>query len=307
MKPSTAKHRRASRALRAASAVALSAVLALVAGCSSAASDETPVTDDVPAVAVNDAAAQQLPDAIKSAKVLRVAIPTNEPPTQFFKAGTRHMTGINPDVARLIGQALGVKVDIYVVHFDSIIPGMAAGRFDMTVFSMTPTTTRLEVLDFVDYMQVGNAIAVPKGNALQLDENALCGRKVAFLIGSYQLTVNLPEYDTACQEAGQPAIVSSEYQDTRQAISALTSGRQDAVLADSPILDYAATQNPDIEIASTFAFAPVAVGTPKDSGLVKVVSAALTGLLAGDPYHTVLAKYGADSAAITNARVNFPQ
>ena len=299
--------RRASRALRAAMVLASSAILALGAGCSSAYSDDTPVTDDVPALAVNDAAARQLPDAVRSAKVLRVAIPTNEPPTQFFQEGTRHMTGINPDIARLIGQSLGVKTEIHVVPFDSIIPGMAAARFDMTVSSMTPTTKRLAVLDFVDYMQFGNGIAVAKGNPLQLDENTLCGRKVAFLTGSYQLTVNLPEYDTACAEAGRPAIVSSEYQDTRQAISALTSGRQEAVLADSPILDYAATQNPDIEIGSRFGVAPVAVGVPKDSGLLQPVSTAMTGILAGDPYHTVLAKYGAGSAAITDARVNFAQ
>jgi polar amino acid transport system substrate-binding protein len=299
--------RRASRALRAASALALSGVLALGAGCSSADSDQTPVTDDVPALAVDAAAARQLPDAVRSAKVLRVAIPTNEPPTQFFKEGTRHMTGINSDIARLVGQALGVKAEIHVVNFDSIIPGMAAGRFDMTVSSMTPTTKRMAVLDFVDYMQVGNTIAVAKGNALQLDENTLCGRKVAFLTGSYQLLVDVPTYNTACQEAGRPAIVSSEYQDTRQAISALTSGRQDAVLADSPVLDYAASQNPDIEIASKFGFTPVAVGIPKDSGLVKPVSAAMTGMLTGDPYHAVLAKYGAGAAAITDARVNVAQ
>ena len=97
-------------------------------------------------------------------KVLRVAIPTNEPPTQFYREGTQDMTGTNPDIARLIGEALGVKVEIQVANFDSIIPGMAAGRYDMTVSSMTPTEKRMEVLDFVDYMQMGNAIAVPKGN-----------------------------------------------------------------------------------------------------------------------------------------------
>ncbi len=89
-----------------------------------------------------------------------MAIPTNEPPTQFYREGTQEMTGTNPDVARLIGEALGVKVEIQVANFDSIIPGMAAGRYDMTVSSMTPTTKRMEVLDFVDYMQMGNSIAV---------------------------------------------------------------------------------------------------------------------------------------------------
>ncbi|UKA55675.1 ABC transporter substrate-binding protein [Arthrobacter sp. FW305-BF8] len=262
----------------------------------------------VPALAVNEGAARLLPEPVKSTKVLRVAIPTNEPPTQFYREGTQEMTGTNPDVARLLGQALGVKVEIQVANFDSIIPGMAAGRYDLTVSSMTPTAKRMEVLDFVDYMQAGNSIAVAKGNPQGIsDQHALCGRKVGLLTGSYQLAVNVPEYDQACTAGGKDTIQRSEFQDTRQAISALTSGRLDAVLADSPILNYAATQNAQIEIAAKYDFTPVGIGMPKDSGLVNAVSAALTGVIKSDSYRKVLGKYGLESSAITDARVNFAQ
>ncbi|MEO3940633.1 transporter substrate-binding domain-containing protein [Paenarthrobacter nicotinovorans] len=262
----------------------------------------------VPALEVNQAAVELLPESIKTSKVLRVAIPTNEQPTQFYREGTQEMTGTNPDVARLIGQALGVKVEIQVANFDSIIPGLAANRYDMTVSSMTPTEKRMEVLDFVDYMQIGSAIAVPKGNPAGIkDQNALCGKKVGLLTGSYQLTVNVPDYDAACAAAGKDAIQKSEFQDTRQAISALGSGRLDTVLADSPILNFAATQNPQIEIAHTYEFAPVGVGVPKESGLVKSVSAALDAVIKSDSYIKVLGKYGLETSAITEARVNVAQ
>ncbi len=261
----------------------------------------------MPALEVNQAAVGLLPESIKSSKVLRVAIPTNEPPTQYYRKGTQEMTGTNPDVARLLGEALGVKIDIQVANFDSIVPGIAAGRYDMTVSSMTPTTKRMEVLDFVDYMQVGSSIAAPKGNPQGIKEDSLCGKKVAVLTGSYQLTYNIPAADKECVAAGKEKIQISEFQDTRQAISALTSGRQDAVMADSPVLNFAATQNPAIEIASTFDVAPVAVGMPKDTGLVKSVSAALDGVIKSDSYRKALGKYGLESSAITDARVNFAQ
>ncbi|MFE4833900.1 ABC transporter substrate-binding protein [Arthrobacter sp. NPDC056691] len=262
----------------------------------------------VPALEANPAAVELLPASIKASKVLRVAIPTNEPPTQFYREGTQEMTGTNPDVARLIGEALGVKVEIQVANFDSIIPGLAANRYDMTVSSMTPTTKRMEVLDFVDYMQIGTAIAVPKGNPGGIkDQHALCGRKVGLLTGSYQLTVDVPGYDKECAAAGKEGIQRSEFQDTRQAISALTSGRLDTVLADSPILNYAATQNPQIEVAATYEFAPVGVGVPKESGLVKSVSKALDAVIRSGSYAKVLGKYGLESSAITDARVNFAQ
>jgi polar amino acid transport system substrate-binding protein len=293
-------------------AVVTAALMLAVTACgtqapASSTSDAGPGTG-VPALAVNEAAAQLLPDSIKATKVLRVAIPTNEPPTQFYREGTQEMTGTNPDVARLIGEALGVKVEIQVANFDSIIPGMAAGRYDMTVSSMTPTTKRMEVLDFVDYMQMGNSIAVPSGNPLGVSSEAsLCGKKVGLLTGSYQLAVNVPAIDEKCTTAGSGTVQRSEFQDTRQAISALTSGRLDAVLADSPILDFAATQNPQIEIASKYDFTPVGVGMPKDSGMVKAVSAALDAVITSDSYLKVLGKYGLESSAITDARVNFAQ
>ncbi|MDR6414961.1 ABC transporter substrate-binding protein [Pseudarthrobacter sulfonivorans] len=293
-------------------AVVISALMLAVTACGTQAPAST-TTDagqgtGVPPLAVNEAAAQLLPDSVKATKVLRVAIPTNEPPTQFYREGTQEMTGTNPDVARLIGEALGVKVEIQVANFDSIIPGMAAGRYDMTVSSMTPTTKRMEVLDFVDYMQMGNSIAVPRGNPLGVSsEGSLCGKKVGLLTGSYQLAVNVPAVDEKCTAAGSGTIQRSEFQDTRQAISALTSGRLDAVLADSPILDFAATQNPQIEIASKYDFTPVGVGIPKDSGMVKAVSAALSEVVKSDSYRKVLDKYGLESSAITDARVNFAQ
>ena len=265
-----------------------------------------PAGETMPALDVDQKAAALLPDSVASRGLLRVAIPTNEPPTQFYKAGTRYMTGVNPDIARLIGKALGVDVEIKVVNFDSIIPGMAAGRYDMTVSSMTPTDKRISVIDFVDYLQVGNAIVVAKG-APALTQDTLCGKRVGVLIGSYQLTTNIPDYDQKCVAAGRPPIQTSQFQDTRQAISALTSARLDAVLADSPILEYAATQNPDVVIAEKYDFTPVAVGVTKEPPLVNAVAAALDTVITSAAYREVLDKYGLQSAMITQARVNAAQ
>jgi polar amino acid transport system substrate-binding protein len=298
------------RLRRAASLAVVAATIVVAAtGCaqSGSASPAAPTSTDVPALAVNKAAAKLLPAAIASQKVLTIAIPTNEPPTQFYAAGTQHMTGVNPDIARLIGEALGIKVDIKVANFDSIIPGIAAGRYDMTVSSMTPTNARMKVLDFVDYMQIGSAIAVQEGNPLGISQKVLCGRKVGLLNGSYQMAVDIPNFDKACVAAGKPAIQTNVFQDTRQAISALTSGRLDGVLADSPIVNFAATQDKQIVIVSRYDFTPVSVGAPKGSGLLKALSTALNTVITSDSYRTVLKKYGLEASAITDARVNFAQ
>ena len=266
----------------------------------------TPAGQGVHALVVNAKAVALLPAAVKSSGVLRIAIPTNEPPTQFYLEGTRYLTGVNPDVARLIGEALGLRVEIKVVNFDSIIPGMAAGRYDMTVSSMTPTDKRIAVIDFVDYLQIGSTIAVAKGRP-HLTQDTLCGKRVGVLIGSYQLTTYLPDYTQKCLASGRPAIDAAQFQDTRQAISALTSTRLDAVLADSPILEYAATQDANVEVSQSYDFTPVAVGVTKEPVLVNAVAAALDAVITSGAYHEVLVKYGLDSATITQARVNAAQ
>ena len=314
MKNETPRLRSRRSRFAAATAVAAAALLALTAcgGSTPTATTSSAAAGAegtaVPEIALNEAAVKLLPESIKASKVLRVGIPTNEQPTQYFLEGTQELTGVNPDIARLIGASLGLKVEIQVANFDSIIPGMAAGRYDMTVSSMTPTTERMKVLDFVDYMAMGNSIAVAKGNPTGITKyQDLCGKKVGLLTGSYQLTVNIPDYNKDCVAAGKPEIVSNQYQDTRQAISALTSGRQDAVLADSPILDFAASKNPTLEIASAYDFTPVAAGVPREAGLKDPVAAALAEIIKSDAYKQVLAKYGLEASAITDARVNFAQ
>lgn len=253
------------------------------------------------------AAVDLLPEAIAESGVLRVAIPTNEPPTQFYREGTEEMTGLNPDMARLVADALGLEIEVVVSNFDSIIPGLAADRFDMTVSSMTPTEVRMEQLDFVDYVNMGSAVVVAEGNPADIDVNALCGARVAVLTGSYQLTVKIPALNEACAESGGEPLDIQQFQDTRQAISSLDSGRSDAVYADGPILSYAALQNPDIEIAGELDVSPVGIGVPKESDLIEAVAAAMDAIIESPGYMEVLEAYGLEAMAIDEARVNFAQ
>lgn len=277
-----------------------------LAACSPAAGTSAAPTAE-PTIAKVDGAAALLPDAVKSAGVLKVAIPTNEPPTQFYRPGTQEMTGVNPDIARLIAQALGLKIQIQVTAFDAIIPGMAAGRYDLTVSSMTPTKARMELLDFVDYVQMGSALAVPAGNPKHISLDTLCGAKVAVLEGSYQLTVNIPPITDKCKADGKPAPQLFQFSDTHQAISSVLSDRTDVVYADQPILGYAAKQEPRIALAGISDIAPVSVGIAHDTGTLKAVSAALIAIVASPEYKKVLDKYGLTSMAITDPRVNAAQ
>jgi polar amino acid transport system substrate-binding protein len=285
--------------------IAVAAVALLSAGCS--AQGGLPAASAEPTMAPVADAVALLPASLKSGGTLRIAIPTNEPPTQFYREGTQEMTGVNPDIARLIAGALGLKTEIDVTTFDAIIPGMSAGRYDLTVSSMTPTKERMKQLDFVDYVQMGSALAVPSGNPAHIDFDTLCGKKVAVLKGSYQLTVNVPDVDAKCTSAGKDQLQIFQFADTRQAISSMLSKRTDVVYADSPILGFAAKQDPQVEVSGENDLAPVAVGIPRGSGTLDAVAAAVKAVIASPEYTKALAAYGLSSMAITDARVNAAQ
>lgn len=277
----------------------------LLAGCAGQGGSAAQIEE--PTMAPIAEAVALLPEAMQDGGTLRVAIPTNEPPTQFYREGTQEMTGVNPDIARLIAGALGLDIQIEVTTFDAIIPGMSAGRYDLTVSSMTPTEDRMKQLDFVDYVQMGSTLAVTAGNPKGIDFGSLCGAKVAMLKGSYQLTVNVPALNEQCAAAGGPELEVFQFQDTQQAISSVLSDRTDVVYADSPILGFAVTQEPRIEVSEENDFAPVAVGLPHDAGTLEAVAAALAAILVSPEYQDVLAEYGLESMAIADARVNAPQ
>lgn len=290
-------------------AVATAAVLGItvaISGCAPS-PGASPEIVGIPRLAPVPAAIALLPADVKASGTLHVAIPTNEPPTQFYREGTSEMTGVNPDVARLLAAGLGLKVQIDVTAFDAIIPGLAAGRYDLTVSSMTPTKARMKVLDFVDYAQMGSALAVAQGNPQHIGFDALCGKNVALLTGSYQLTTNVPDLDKACKAAGKPALQLFLFNDTHQVISSVISGRTDVAYADSPILGYAAKQETRVEVVAENDLAPVSIGIPRDSHGVKSVAAAMTAILASPQYRAVLESYGLSSMAITDARVNAAQ
>lgn len=299
---------RSTRHARRTAAVTVAALgmTAALAGCG-AGGGTSPDIAGVPALAPVADAVALLPEDVKNSGTLRVAIPTNEPPTQFYREGTAEMTGVNPDIARLIASALGLKIEISVTAFDAIIPGLAAARYDLTVSSMTPTEARMKVLDFVDYAQMGSALAVAQGNPEQIGFDSLCGRKIAVLSGSYQLAVNVPDVNKGCKASGEPAPEIFQFNGTQQAISSVVSGRTDAVYADSPILGYAAQEEPRVEVAGENDLAPVAVGIPRDSKGVRAVAAALEAIVTTPQYRQVLDSYGLSSMAITDARVNAAQ
>jgi polar amino acid transport system substrate-binding protein len=246
------------------------------------------------------AGAITLPDNIKSAGVIKVATDASYPPVESFAKDNKTIVGFDPDLGAAIGKELGVKVVFTNTGFDGIIPALAAGRYDMAMSAMTDNTTREKTVDFVDYFSAGTSFMIKKGGKAVNTLADLCGHKVAVEKGTTQL-------DDATAQSKKCTLTVLPFPDQSGANLALSSGRADVVMADSPVNAYAAKQsNGAFEIVgTTYGTAPYGIAIPKKSTQLRdAVAAALTKLIADGTYKTVLAKWGVSDGAVTTAKIN---
>ncbi len=122
------------------------------------------------------AAADNLLDAIKGRGYVLVSTDPNYEPQSFLNTSgsrpgdtkcpadaltTAEMQGFDVDVAKAVGEALGVETCFATPSWDLITAGNWVDKWDLSVGSMTITTDRQKILDFsVPYYYTPAVIAV---------------------------------------------------------------------------------------------------------------------------------------------------
>src|SRR5438046_10132 len=105
-------------------------VLVLVAGCGSSSSSDTSSSSSSAKTPAATGPAALVPETIKKRGYLNVSGPDGSPPLSQ-KTGNQAV-GMDPDLMNALGTVLGVKVRFSAVPFDSQLPGMAAGKYDVS-------------------------------------------------------------------------------------------------------------------------------------------------------------------------------
>jgi polar amino acid transport system substrate-binding protein len=269
-------------------------------------------TIDISTVKSDPAVVKLLPAALKDKGSLTMAADLHYPPTSFLAEDNKTPIGYNVDIAQLLGKKMGLKVKIKNVSFDSVIPGISAGRYDFTATNMTPTAERLQVLDMIKYWAAGSSLVFTKGNPLKLsmtDEETLCGRKIAVMSGTTQAETYVPQISKDCKDEGKKAIDAVVLPNVQGALTQLSSKRIDGVFYDTSALAWAAKQQPQAfelfpkQFVKKEGDSVVALGLAKDSPLTAAMHAAMQSLIDGPEYKATLDKWGLGSGAIPTAAV----
>jgi polar amino acid transport system substrate-binding protein len=280
-------------------------VLAL-AGCGSSNKSSTASTaTSSGSSSANAAIAAQVPAAIKSKGTLTVATEAQYAPNEFIASDGHTVIGMDPDLVKALAGVMGLKVKVVNSTFEAIIPGLAAGRYDMGASSFTDTKEREKTVDFVTYLSVGQALLSKSNGGPQLNTLAeLCGHTVSVEKGTVELEEG-EKQNKKCKSEGKSAIKLLVFPGQNDANLALSSGRSEIDYADSPIIAYQVRKlGVSVRSSPTFGAAPYGLALPKGNGMAKPVLEALKALMANGTYTAILKRWELESAAISSPVIN---
>ncbi len=257
----------------------------------------------------DDVLAAQVPADIRSAGTIKVGSDVAYAPVEFFDTDGTTIIGIDPDLAKALGDKLGVKFQFTNATFDGLIPAVRSKRFDVVISAMSDTKKRQAELDFVDYFNAGTSILVKKGNPENINTlDDLCGKTVALQRGTTQEDVAKAQ-QAKCTAAGKPQIKVLTFDKDTDALLQIKGGRAVADMNDFPVAAYNAKTSGggnDFEVVGEQIEAgPYGIGVRKeDTQLRNALQAALKAIIADGGYDKVLAKWNVDKGALKTAAIN---
>ena len=285
------------------------AVLALAA-CGSSKSSTTTTTSTSASTlttpATDAAIAAKVPAAIKSKGTLVVAADATYAPNEFIASDGHTVIGMDPDLVNALAAVMGLKAQMVNATFDTIIPGLAAGKYDLGASSFTDTKERQKTVDFVTYFTAGESFyAKTSSNPTITSLSDLCGKSVAVEKGTTE-EEEVKAQSAKCTKEGKPAPNLLVFPTQNGANLAVSSGRAELGMADSPVVDYAVKQSGGAlkVVGPTLASAPYGLAFPKGTGMTEPTLEALKVLMGNGDYMKILTKWGVQAGAISNPGIN---
>lgn len=231
-----------------------------------------------------------LSDVQKAGKLV-IATSPDFPP--FEALDNNEVVGIEIDLLNLICADLGVTLDIQQMDFDSVLPGVQTGKYDVGVSGISVTPEREKNVLFTNpYCLAAQAIVVPEGSAIA-GKADLDGKTVAVQTGTTA--------ESYCMSSGYTV---NSYAANSDAKLALTTGKVDAwVIDDLTAADMVKVYNAEhddqlVILSDAMTTEPYAFALAKGSeDLVDAINASLDKLIADGTVASLFEKYAAPYTA----------
>jgi polar amino acid transport system substrate-binding protein len=292
------------RSIRRGAVVGLVGVCALSLGLAACSSKGNTPSGTTPSSGVDAALAAKVPAAIKAKGSLTIGTDSTYAPSEYLDTDGHTVIGFDVDLFNAVAAKLGLKTQWQSAAFADIIPGVASGKYDIGVSSFTINSDREKSAAMISYFAAGTQWAQKSGGSI--DPNNACGKKIAVQASTVQVD-DITARSKACTTAGKPGITIDQYQAQNDATNAVISGKDAAMLADSPVCAYAVKQTSG-QLAldgNIYDSAPYGYVLPLSAtDFASAIAGGVQDLITDGSYLSILKKWGVDAGAITNPSVN---
>jgi len=225
----------------------------------------------------------------KKSEALTMATNAAFAPYEFYSDGK--IVGIDAEIAAAIAGKLGMELSIEDIEFDSVIPSIETGKYDIAMAGLTVTDERKEQVNFTASYATGvQVIIVPEGSQITSADD-LFEEGVFHTIG-VQLATTGDLYSTWDLEDEGLATVE-RYNTGSDAVMALNTGKVDCVIIDNEPAKVYVSQNPGLKILDTeYAVEDYAIAVNKNKPeLLEKIDKALQELIADGTVQSIIDKY----------------
>ncbi|MEG1835631.1 MAG: transporter substrate-binding domain-containing protein [Oscillospiraceae bacterium] len=227
--------------------------------------------------------------APKAKEKLIMATNANFPPYEFIEGEGGKVIGIDAEIAGKIAEKLGMELQIEDVEFGSIVTGVQSGKFNMGMAGMTVTDERKQSVSFSNSYAKGiQVIIVKEGSTIKTTDD-LVGKKIGV---QQDTTGDIYASDTPDNGGfGKENVVS--FKNGADAVTALTTGKVDAVIIDNEPAKAFVKANTGLKILDTeYVSEEYAICIAKENtALLEKVNKALDELIKDGTVKSIIDKY----------------
>ncbi|WP_246258246.1 ABC transporter substrate-binding protein [Amycolatopsis anabasis] len=259
-----------------------------------------------------DEIAKLVPEPIRAQGALVVGTTGNTTPPLSFRADDdRTIIGVEPDIAQLVADVLGLRLDLRATSWENLFLSVETGQYTAGFSNITVTEERKDKYDFAGYRKDTIAFEVREDRDLTVSGPAdLAGLRVGVSAATNQEQILL-RWDERNKAAGLSPIQFQYYPNSNDYYLALRSGRIDTYVGPNPGAAYHAAVTGESKVVGTVSGggdvpAEIAAMTKKGNGLAEALRRALAVVIGNGQYAEVLRRWDLASEAVPESRVNPP-
>lgn len=213
--------------------------------------------------------------------------------------------GLDLDIRAAVAKKLGITFQPETGTFQTIVPGVQSGKYQVGQANFGVTKDRLKIVDFATYLNDGQSFVGSKEVKLTAVKSLLdvCGLKIATSPGTTFQKL-LESSKDECAAAGKKPYSVQYFADNAPIYLGLQNGKVDVYFGPTLSLKVLVQKIRGTRYLGQTTRTPVGFVTAKGSPLAPALSAAVNDLIADGTYAKLFAKWNVADSVIAKSQIN---